>query len=71
MPDDEQEPAREPDRNVQAVRVFTGYGIASAVLGVVAVAVQRIASMLPCDDRRRHCGDRRRRPLLLGDIGRT
>ena len=46
MPDDEQEPAREPDRNVQAVRVFTGYGIASAVLGVVAVVAVILATVI-------------------------
>ena len=46
MPDDEQEPAPEPDRNVQADRVFTGYGIASAVLGVVAVVAVVLATVI-------------------------
>ena len=46
MPDDEQEPTPEPERNVQADRVFTGCGIASAVLGVVAVVAVVLATVI-------------------------
>ena len=46
MPDDEQETAPEPDRNVQVDRVLTGYGIASAVLAVVALVAVVLATLI-------------------------
>ena len=46
MPDDEQEATPEADRNPQADRVFSGFGIASAVLGVVAVVAVVLGTLI-------------------------
>lgn len=48
MPDDEQDPQRDGDFSVSSGRggVFSGYGLASAVLGVVAVVAVALAALI-------------------------
>ncbi|MDY6995326.1 MAG: hypothetical protein SW019_01945 [Actinomycetota bacterium] len=46
MPDDEQDHRHEPDQDVRHERVFSGYGIASAVLGFVAVVAAVLAVLV-------------------------